>query len=139
MDILSKYVLRGAGFLIAAQIFMTFASVSDGMLDRLLLAGKLAILPIPLLAFGAWMDSENGLRSAGFTVLLWAGAGATLFLGSMYGGAEDKVPLIAMPQAHEISLGFGFANLALVVVLGAGVWLLGLKSEPAPTTYHSIG
>ena len=139
MDFLGKYVLRGAGFLVAAQIFMTFASTSESLLEKLSLAAKLGFLPIPVLALGAFLSGENGLRAAGFTILLWAGGGATLFLGSVYGGAEDKVPVIAVPQPHEVALGFGFTNLALVVALGIALCVMGFKVEPSAKVYHDIG
>ena len=140
MDFISKYLLRGAGFLVAAQIFVTLGLTGADLADKAAQAAKLALLPIPLLALGAFLTSDNGLRAAGFTILLWAGAGATVFFGSVYGDAEvNQIPMVKVPQAHELSLGFGLANLGAVLLLGLCVWLWGLKSEAAPGNYHGVG
>ena len=140
MDFISKNVLRGAGFLVAAQIFLTLGLTGADLADKVIQAGKMAMLPIPFLALGAFLTSENGLRAAGFTVLLWAGAGATVFFGSVYGDPDvDGIPYVTIPQANEISLGFGLANLAAVLLAGFLIWLWGMKSEAAPGTYYGVG
>lgn len=138
MDFIGKYVLRGAGFLIAAQVFLSFMPSGNGLLEKLAFSGGLALLPLPLLGLGAAMTNENGMRAAGFTMLFWAGAGAALFFGAGYGEAEASALPIPLPQLHQVSLTFGIVNLVLMVLLGIGVWLWGLKLEPPPVTYHDI-
>ncbi len=140
MDFISKYLFRGAGFLVAAQVFLTFGLTDAGLLEKLKFAFVTAMIPVPLLAIAGFFTSENALRAAGFTILLWAGAGASLFFGAAYGGAEaSEMPGISVPDPGQLSLGFGMTNLILVLLIGGGVWLIGLKNEPAAPTYHTIG
>ena len=140
MDLISKYLFRGAGFLVAAQVFLTFGLTDVGVLEKLKFAFVTAMIPVPLLAAAAFFSSENPLRAIGFTILLWAGAGASLFLGAAYGGAEASgIPGVEVPSAAEVSLAFGMTNLVLVLLIGAAVWLVGLKHEPAPPVYHRVG
>ena len=138
MDFIAKNLLRVAGFLVAAQIFMTLSLTGDDLGDKFLQAGKLAVLPIPLLAIGAFLSTENGLRTIGYTVLLWAGAGAAVFFGSVYGSHGNELPYVQVPDASQVSLPFGLANFALVVAAGGALWLSGLKLEPAVGHYHDI-
>ena len=140
MGFISKYLLRGAGFLVAAQIFMTLRMTGDDFVEKLLEAVKLAMFAIPLLAAGAFAAAENGLRTAGFTIMFWAGAGAAGFFGTVYGDPEaNRIPGLPMPDAAELNLAFGITNLVCVVLLGLGLWLWGLKCEPPPGTYHDLG
>ena len=139
MDFIAKNMLRAAGFLIAAQIFMTLALTGDDLGDKLLQAGKLAALPIPVLALGAFLSTENALRTVGFTILLWAGAGAAVFFGSVYGSHGNQLPYVQVPDRSQVSLAFGLANFAMVLVAGGALWLCGLKLEPAVGHYHDIG
>ena len=140
MDFISKYLLRGAGFLVAAQIFMALRLTGDDLGDKLIYATKLAFFAIPLLVAGAFATAENGLRAAGFTIIFWAGAGAAGFFGMVYGDPEaNRIPGLEMPQLSELDLAFGISNLICVVLLGIGIWLLGLKMEPAAGTYHEVG
>jgi len=140
MDFIAKNLLRGAGFLVAAQIFMTLALTGSDIGDKMLQAGKLAMLPIPLLALGAFLTTENALRTVGFTILLWAGAGAAVFFGSVYGGANrGQLPYVQVPDPSQVSLPFGLANFAVVLIAGAAIWLSGLKLEPAASHYHGLG
>ena len=140
MDFIARYLLRGAGFLVAAQIFMTLALTGDDVGAKLIQAGKLALMPIPLLVIGAFLSSENALRTVGFTVMLWAGAGAMVFFGSVYGDPNrDRLPFVQVPDASQISLAFGLANLAVVIVAGGLIWISGLKLEPGVSHYHDIG
>ena len=139
MDFISKQLLRAAGFLVAAQVFLTFALTGSDLADKIIDAGKLAMMPVPVLLLGAFLTAENSLRAAGFTILLWAGAGATVFFGSIYGDPDSNaIPYVELPQASQLSLGFGFANFACVLLAGFAVWMLGLKGEKAPGTYHDI-
>jgi hypothetical protein len=139
MDFIAKNLLRAAGFLVAAQIFMTLGLTGDDLGDKLMQSGKLALLPIPLLGLGAFLSSENGLRTIGYTVLLWAGAGAAVFFGSVYGSHSSELPYVQVPDPSQVSLPFGLANLAVVLVAGGMLWLSGLKLEPTVGHYHDIG
>ena len=140
MDFISRYLFRGAGFLVAAQIFLTFGLTSDDLTEKLIFAGKLAVFPIPLLLLGGLMTDENGLRAAGFNILLWAIGGAVAFFGAVYGDPDiDGIRGVPIPQVAELSVGFGFANLACMVLAGLGLWLSGVKREPPAGTYHSVG
>ena len=139
MDFIAKNLLRTAGFLIAAQIFMTLALTGDDLGDTFMQAAKLALLPIPLLALGAFLSSENGLRTIGYTVLLWAGAGAAVFFGSVYGSHGNELPYVQVPDPSQVSLPFGLANFAVVLIAGGLLWFSGLKLEPAVGHYHDIG
>ncbi len=140
MDFISNSLLRGAGVLVAAQIFLTLGLTGADVVDKIFQAAKLAMLPLPLLALGAFLTSENGLRSAGFTILLWAPAGATVFFGSVYGGpGANDIPYLTVPQSHEIDLAFGIANLGAVLLTGLLIWLWGLKSQAKPGHYYSLG
>lgn len=139
MDFVAKNLLRAAGFLVAAQIFMTLALTGDDIGDKLIQASKLALLPIPLLGLGAFLSSENGLRTVGYTVLLWAGAGAAVFFGSVYGSHGNELPYVQVPDASQVSLPFGLANFALVLVAGGILWFSGLKLEPTVGHYHDLG
>ena len=139
MDFIAKNLLRVAGFLVAAQIFMTLALTGDDLGAKLLQAGKLALLPIPLLGLGAFLSSENGLRTVGYTILLWAGAGAAVFFGSVYGSHGNELPYVQVPDPSQVSVAFGLANLVMVILVGAALWLGGLKLEPSVGHYHDIG
>ena len=93
MDFISSYLFRGAGFLVAAQIFLTLGLNGDDVIEKLIYAGKLAIFPIPLLLMGALITAGNGLRAAGFTILFWAGAGVAAFFGAVYGDPDlNRIP-----------------------------------------------
>jgi len=48
MGFISKYLLRGAGFVVAAQIFMTLRMTGDDFVEKLLEAVKLAMFAICL-------------------------------------------------------------------------------------------
>ena len=139
MDFIAKNLLRTAGFLIAAQIFMTLALTGDDLGDKFMQAAKLALLPIPLLGLGAFLLSENGLRTIGYTVMLWAGAGAAVFFGSVYGSHGNELPYVQVPDPSQVSLPFGLANFAVVLIAGGLLWFSGLKLEPAVGHYHDIG
>jgi hypothetical protein len=140
MSLISKYLFRGAGFLVAAQVFLTFAITGDNWGGKLAHAAEYALLPIPLLVIGALTTSGNGLRAAGFTILLWAGGGAVAFFSAVYGDpGRDRIPLVQVPPASELSLGFGIANLVAVILLGIAIWLWGLTCEPPAAEYHRIG
>jgi len=140
MDFISKNLLRVAGFLVAAQVFLTLGLTGDDLGAKLAYAGKTALMPIPLLAVGGFLASENGLRAAGFTIMLWAGAGLTIFLGAVYGDPnKDRLPYVEVPDVSQLSLPFGLANFALVLLIGTAVWLSGLKLEPGVGEYHGIG
>jgi len=139
MDFIAKNLLRGAGFLVAAQIFMTLALTGDDLGDKVMQAGKFALMPIPLLGLGAFLSSENGLRTVGYTILLWAGAGAAVFFGSVYGSHGNQLPYVQVPDPSQVSLPFGLANFALVLAAGGLLWLSGLKLEPSVAGYHDIG
>jgi hypothetical protein len=138
MDFIAKNLLRAAGFLVAAQVFMTLALTGDDIGDKLMQAGKFALMPIPLLGLGAFLSSENGLRTVGYTVLLWAGAGAAVFFGSVYGSHSSELPYVQVPDPSQVSLPFGLANFALVLAAGAVLWFSGLKLEPTVNGYHDI-
>ena len=139
MDFISKNLLRAAGFLVAAQVFLTLSLTGMDVGEKVIQAAKLAMMPIPLLALGAFLTSENGLRAAGFTVILFAGAGATVFFGSVYGDPNtDGIPYVTIPQIHEVSLPFGLANLAAVIFVGICIWLWGLKGESKPGHYYGV-
>ena len=140
MDFISNSLLRGAGVLVAAQIFLVLGLTGTDTADKAFQAAKLAMLPLPLLALGAFLTSENGLRAAGFTVILWAGAGATVFFGSVYGGpGVNEIPYVTVPNPHEVSLPFGLGNLGAVLLAGLLIWFWGLKSEAAPGNYYGVG
>jgi hypothetical protein len=139
MDFIAKNLLRGAGFLVAVQIFMTLALTGDDLGDKFMQAAKLALLPIPLLGLGAFLSTDNGLRTIGYTVLLWAGAGAAVFFGSVYGSHGNELPYVQVPDPSQVSLPFGLANFAVVLVAGGLLWLSGLKLEPTVGHYHDIG
>ena len=139
MDFIAKYLLRGAGFCVAAQIFLTMALTGDDIGTKLFAAGKYAMMPIPLLVIGGFLASEDRLRNVGFTIMLWAGAGLTLFLGSVYGDPmKDRLPFVEVPDASQLSLAFGLTNFAVVMLLGFLIWVSGLKMEPTPATYHDL-
>ena len=139
MDFIAKYMLRVAGFLVAAQIFMTLALTGDDLVSKLTQAAKFAMMPVPLLVIGGFLCSENALRTVGYTVVLWAGAGATIFFGSVYGDPnKDRLPYVTVPDPAQVSLPFGLTVLALVLLLGGAVWLSGLKLEPSANKYHDI-
>jgi len=139
MDFIAKYILRFGGFCVAAQIFLTMALTGDDIVAKLLSAGKYALMPIPLLVLGGFFASEDRLRHVGFTIMLWAGAGLTLFLGSVYGDpVKDRLPFVEVPDASQLSLPFGLTTFAIVMVVGFLIWVSGLKMEPAPAAYHDL-
>lgn len=139
MHWISRYLFRGAGFLVAAQIFLTLGLTDDDPIEKLIYAGKLAMFPIPLLVFAGLTTEENGLRAAGFTILFWAGAGVAAFFGAVYGNPDvNAIHGIRIPQATELSLSFGITNLICVIMVGFGVWLWGVKREPPVGNYFSV-
>ena len=139
MDFIAKYILRAAGFCVAAQIFLTMALIGDDLGGKLVSAGKYAMMAIPMLVIGGFLASEDRLRHVGFTIRLWAGAGLTLFLGSVYGDPmKDRIPFVTVPEASQVSLAFGLVNFAVVMLLGFLIWVSGLKMEPAPAAYHDL-
>jgi len=97
--LISKYLFQGAGFLVAAQAFLTFAITGDHWGGKLAHAAEYAMLPIPLLVIGALATSGNGLRAAGFTILLRAGGGAVAFFSAVCGDpSRDRIPLVQAPR-----------------------------------------
>ena len=139
MEFIAKNILRAGGFLVAAQVFLTFGLSAEGFVDKLGSAAKYALMPLPVLAAGGFMTTENSLRSVGYTILLWAGAGTAMFFGAVYGDPETNAFAAEyIPSGYDLQLGFGFANLAVVIALGLVIWFKGLKADMAPSTYYGI-
>ncbi len=140
MDMISKNLFRGAGVLVAAQVFLTFGLDHESVLDKAFQAAKYGLMAVPVLAAAAFLTTENGLRAAGYTILLWAGAGTAGFFGAVYGDPQaNQFAAEYIPGSYELGLDFGVANLAAVLTLGLTMWLWGLKNEPAPATFHGVG
>lgn len=139
MEFIAKNILRAGGFLVAAQVFLTFGLAAEGLLDKLGQAAKFALMPLPVLAAGGFLTSDNGLRSVGYTILLWAGAGTAMFFGAVYGDPDaNGFAAEYIPSGYDLQLGFGFANLALVIAIGLVVWFKGLKADMVPSTYYGV-
>ena len=139
MEFIAKNILRAGGFLVAAQVFLTFGLAAEGFLDKLGQAAKFALMPLPVLAAGGFLTSDNGLRSVGYTILLWAGAGTAMFFGAVYGDPDaNGFAAEYIPSGYDLQLGFGFANLALVIAIGLVVWFKGLKADMVPSTYYGV-
>ena len=139
MEFIAKNILRAGGFLVAAQVFLTFGLAAEGFLDKLGQAAKFALMPLPVLAAGGFLTSDNGLRSVGYTILLWAGAGPAMFLGAVYGDPDaNGFAAEYIPSGYDLQLGFGFANLAVVVAVGIVIWFKGLQADMKPSTYYGV-
>jgi len=139
MEFIAKNILRAGGFLVAAQVFLTFGLAAEGVLDKLGQAAKFALMPLPVLAAGGFLTSENSLRSVGYTILLWAGAGTAMFFGAVYGDPDTNgFAAEYIPSGYDLQLGFGFSNLAVVVAIGLIVWFKGLQADMKPSTYYGI-
>lgn len=139
MEFIAKNLLRVAGFLVAAQVFLTFGLTSESIVDKLTSAVMFAVLVVPVIAAAAFLNTENGLRAVGYTILLWAGAGTAMFFGAAFGEPQaNQFAAEYIPSTYDINLGFGFANLALVLLIGLLLWLRGLKADMVPSNYYGL-
>lgn len=138
MDFIGKNMFRIAGLLVAAQVFLTFCLTSHSIFGNAFEAFKMALLPLPALGLAAWLSSDNGVREAGYTAMLWSGAGLVAFLGAVYGDPTDQLPYVSVPDPSQVSFFFGFTNFGILFGFGFALWLWGIANEPPPPVYHTI-
>ena len=138
MDFIGKNMFRIAGFLVAAQVFLTFCLVGQSPFGNLFEAFKMALLPIPVIGLAVFLSPDNGMREAGHAAMLWAGAGLVAFMGALYGDTADQLPYVSVPEPSQVSFLLGFANFAVAFIGGFALWMYGVRKEPPPPVYHTI-
>jgi hypothetical protein len=138
MDFIGKNMYRIAGVLVAAQVFLTFCLIGQSFVGNLFEAFKLALLPLPVLGFAMFLEPDNALREAGYTMMLWAGAGTIAFLGALYGDPTDQLPYVHVPEPSQVSFVLGYGNFALAFLAGFALWMWGVMKEPPPPDYHTL-
>jgi len=138
MDFIGKNMFRSAGLLIAAQVFMTFCLIGQSFFGNLFEAFKMALLPLPVLGLAIFISPDNGMREAGYSAMLWSGAGTIAFFGALYGDPSDQLPYVSVPEASQVSFVLGFGNFALAFIGGFALWMWGVMKEPPPPVYHTL-